>query len=152
MSRELIVLVQRLKDTQEARRQIGLVARALTAPIIMHKCGWMEDVPKWLLDYIKTDRLKAMIKGEYDGKATDAEALAYLMPASLEAPLGHRWSRIYLYLATKVMKEAKSVEVPEDVAVETLEKEEERMLNNLKKWIWMQQEKAERRKKREQKR
>jgi hypothetical protein len=32
--------------------------------------------------------------------ACDLEALIYLYPASLAAPMGEQWTRIYLYLGT----------------------------------------------------
>jgi len=132
---------------KEFERQMNLLVRVFTAPIILWNGPWMKDgVPEWLLDYIKIDRLIALMKKEYDRAATDAEALAYMIPRAMENPLGHEWSRIYLYLGTKVMREAKRAEVPKDVAVESLDDYEQKLLKNLKEWIWEKQEEALRRK------
>lgn len=127
---------------REAERQMKLLVRVFTAPIVLHKCGWMDTVPEWLLKWIKLDRMIALMKNEYEGAATDSEALAYLVPASLEAPMGHDWSQIYLYLATKVIRESGHAELPKDVAVETLNDYQQRILKGLKEWIWNQQDKA----------
>jgi len=131
---------------KEFERQMNLLVRVFTAPIILWNGPWMKDIPEWLLDYIKIDRLIALMKKEYDRSATDAEALAYMIPRAMENPLGHEWFRIYLYLGTKVMREAKRVEVPKDVAVESLDDYEQKLLNGLKEWIWEKQEEALRRK------
>jgi len=134
-------LIKKVEARREAERNIELLVRALTAPIILHKCSWMEDKPKWILDYVKIDRLVALMEGKYNGMATDAEALAYLMPAALEAPLGYHWSRIYLYLGTKVIRETKKTELPKEVIIEDLDETERKMLDDLKRWVWEQQEK-----------
>lgn len=127
---------------REAERKMKLLVRVLAAPIIVHKCAWMDTVPEWVLKWIKLDRMIALMKNQYDGMATDSEALAYLMPASLEAPMGRDWSEIYLYLATKVMEEAKHATIPEDIRIEKLSDYQERELQNLKRWIWNQQDKV----------
>lgn len=140
------------KAEREVERQLKLLVRAIAAPIILWKGAWMDSVPKWLLDYIQIDRMITLMKDGYDGMATDAEALAYMMPRTLEAPMYHEWVKIYCYLATKVMKQAKGAIVPKDVAVEELDKYEQQELNMLKRWIWERQDKAlrERRRKRKQ--
>ena len=140
------------QSKKEFERQMKLLVRVFTAPIIVWKGAWMDTIPKWLLDWIKIDRLIALMKKEYDGIATDAEALAYMMPRTMETPLSHEWVRIYLYLATKVMRVAKPrVQLPKDVVVDQLDKYEQRNLDNLKRWIWNQQEEVLRRRRREEK-
>lgn len=138
------------KAKKEFERQMKLLVRVFMAPIIVWKGAWMDTIPKWLLDYIKIDRLVALMKKEYDGGATDAEALAYIMPRTMEMPLSHEWTRIYLYLGTKVMREAKQFKMPKDVAVKTLSDYEERLLNGLKDWIWEKQEQALRQRRRQE--
>jgi len=85
---------------------------------------------------------------------TDAEALAYMMPASMEFPLDHDWTQIYLYLATTVMKRHKQAEVPDDIKVESLDADQVRELDRPKDWIYknrtqvrLDRDRAERRKK-----
>ena len=127
---------------REAERQMKLLVRVFAAPIIVHKCGWMDTVPEWLLKWIKLDRMIALMKNKYDGVATDSEALAYLVPAALEFPMGYDWTQIYLYLATKVIRQSRHAELPKDVVVETLSDYHQGMLKGLKRWIWNQQDKA----------
>lgn len=138
------------KAKKEFERQMKLLVRVFTAPIIVWKGAWMDAIPKWLLDYIKIDRLVALMRKEYDARATDAEALVYMMPRTLEVPLTHEWHRIYLYLGTKVMREAKHTEMPKDVAVDKLSDYEGRLLNRLKDWIWEKQEEALRQRRRQE--
>lgn len=72
-------------------------------------------------------------KGEAEwDEATDIEALLYLYPASLCAPMGEQWSRIYLYLGTKVMGD----KVPEDIKQKELSDYDMGELRDLKRWIW----------------
>lgn len=66
---------------------------------------------------------------------TDAEALAYLMPASLETPMDRDWADIYLYVSTKVCDES-GMEVPKDIRVEELSDYLMHKLNHLKAWIY----------------
>ena len=69
---------------------------------------------------------------------TDSEALAYLIPASFEAPMGHDWSQIYLYLGTKVIdsETSKETKMPADVRVEKLDQGQEDDLLRLKRWLY----------------
>lgn len=139
------------KAKKEFDRQMNLLVRVFFAPTIVWPGGWTDTIPKWLLDYIKIDRMVALMKKEYDGAATDAEALAYMMPKVMEHALGHDWTQIYLYLGTQVMKAAKRVEVPKDVAVKKLTDYQMGMLNRLKRWIWEKQEEALRDRRRKEK-
>ena len=81
------------------------------------------------------------MKGD-DDLATDVEALIYMYPRTLEAPLDRDWTEIYLYLGTKVMGGAMGKDVPEDIKIEKLTEYQERQLNDLKRWIREHQRKA----------
>ena len=85
-----------------------------------------------------------------------AEALAYMYPRVMEAPMDRDWTDIYLYLGTKVMAGA-GTEMPEDIRVESLNDGQMRDLNRLKAWIYQQRikvrlerDRAERRQKKEE--
>lgn len=91
-----------------------------------------------------------------EGLWRDAEALAYLMPASLETPMDRDWTKIYLYISTRVCSSA-GKEVPEDIRVETLSDYLMQELNRLKAWIYQQRikvrlerDRAERRQRKEE--
>ncbi len=99
-------------------------------------------MPDWIKPAITIERLvmnMRALKGE-EPTGTDAEALAYIYPASLAHPLGHDWTQIYLYLASKVIPyHKKGTEVPEDIKVESLNDDQMRDLNRLKAWIYKTQ-------------
>jgi len=57
--------------------------------------------------------LAQLMKGEEE-VATDAEALAYMYPRALEAPLDSDWTEIYLYLGTQVMGDRMPDEIRKD--------------------------------------
>jgi len=119
---------------------------ALTDPIIVWPGAWMDIIPESLKSQVPTARLARQMAGLKgimpqgdDDLATDVEALIYMYPRCMEAPLDHDWTRIYLYLGTKVMGSDK---VPDDIKVEKLEPDQERQLNELKRWIRDKQRKV----------
>jgi hypothetical protein len=67
--------------------------------------------------------------------ATDAEACAYLIPLTLESPLSHEWTEIYLYVSTKTCRAA-GKDVPADIAVGKLDRQSMDELIRLKRWIY----------------
>ncbi|MFQ5827041.1 MAG: hypothetical protein ACE5IA_06765 [Dehalococcoidia bacterium] len=109
---------------------------ALTDPIIVFPAGgWEQDLPERLKNELPLRRLIHVHqclngKAEWD-EATDIEALLYIYPASLAAPMSHDWAQIYLYLGTRVMGD----QFPEDLGVETLSDHEMGELRDLKRWI-----------------
>ncbi|MBA7607531.1 hypothetical protein ES703_14690 [subsurface metagenome] len=118
---------------------ISDIVGVFSDPIISFPSPWNQDIPQWVKDRIVLERLimnVRVLKGE-EPTGTDAEALAYLMPASLEAPMGHDWTQIYLYIAARVCAAA-GMEVPEDIRVEELSDDLMRDLNRLKAWIYQQ--------------
>jgi hypothetical protein len=50
--------------------------------------------------------------------------------------MGHDWSRIYLYVATKTYSRHKGSQVPEDIRVETLSDYQMGELKRLKAWLY----------------
>ena len=72
--------------------------------------------------------------------ATNAEAVAYLYTASLEAPLGHDWTETYIYLTRKVIERhqphGKDFNFPEDLKVDRLTRNQQDDLDHLKSWIY----------------
>ena len=111
-------------------------------PIIVMPGGWGDTLPERIKTAITLERLienMAVLKGE-EMTGTDAEACAYLYTASLTAPMGHDWTQIYLYIATKVMEKHTSggskKTMPDDIRVETLTDGQMRDLNRLKAWIY----------------
>ena len=149
--------------TENVEKGISDIVGALTDPIIVFPGGWGDTLPDWLKTAITLERLAMnmrALKGE-EMTGTDAEACAYLYTASLTAPMDHDWTQIYFHVSGKVYGGWRSkdsgVEVPEDIQVESLTKDQEGDLNHLKEWIYrrrvqarLEKDRAERRQKREE--
>ena len=137
---------------------ISDIVGVFTDPILVMPGGWGDTLPDWLKGAITMERLmsnvEALKTGEMTG--TDAEACAYLYTASLEAPMDHDWTQIYLYIAGKTYQRHKQGEMPEDIRVESLRDDQLRDLNRLKEWIYrkrttirLERDRAERRQQKE---
>jgi len=131
-------------ETQEKQKRYSIdqaiadMVGVFCDPIICYPSPWMDTLPDTLKSQITMDRLFEQLKASRGETptASDSEALAYLYPASLEAHLGHLWSNIYIYLATRVVA-AQGREVPKDLVMERpLDSQEEYELRRLKSWIY----------------
>jgi len=128
------------------------MAGALCDPIIVFPGGgWEQDLPEVLRKELPLRRL-IHVKLCFDGKenwdeACDLEALLYLYPASLFAPMSEQWARIYLYLGTKCLGDR----FPEDIKQETLDAYDMGELRDLKRWIQKQKVKARKERQRREK-
>ena len=125
-------------------KDLESLIEVFTAPLIVWPSSWQETLPDWIKPEITFQRLIQVMKGE-DDLATDVEALAYMYPRSLEAPLDHDWTVIYCYLSTKVMESRmvrQGVTVPDDVRVDKLDDYQEQKLKELKRWIRERQRKV----------
>ena len=112
--------------------------------LVVGDSSWAETIPKWLLKEIESERFvdcacSLLGKNRSEEKASDAECVAYLMPASMRAPLHSEYVNIYLYLSAKVMLKAKRFESEDklpDFVKETYKKGltdyEQQLLNELK--------------------
>jgi len=152
-----------LTTEKQVEKGISDIVGALTDAIIVFPGGWGDTLPDWLKTSITLERLvmnMKSLKGELM-TGTDAEACAYLMTASLTQPMGHDWTQIYLYIATKVYEKWRSkdsgVTMPTDIRVESLDDEQMRDLNRLKAWLYqkrtqirLDRDRAERRQKKEE--
>jgi len=128
--------------TKTIEKGISDLVGVFTDPIIVFPGGWGETMPEWLKHAIMLERLEMnmrALKGE-EMTGTDAEACAYLYAASLTQPMDHDWSQIYLYIASKTYTRWRSkesgVEMPDDVAVESLRDGQMADLNRLKEWLY----------------
>ncbi|MBA7673192.1 hypothetical protein ES703_81380 [subsurface metagenome] len=152
-----------MNTPKTVEKGISEIVGALTDPIIVFPGGWGDSLPEWLKTSITLERLvmnMKALKGE-EMTGTDAEACAYLNTASLTQPMGHDWTQIYLYIATKVYEKWRTKEsgvtMPDDIRVESLNDEQMRDLNRLKAWLYQKRttvredrERAERRQRKEE--
>ena len=110
---------------------------ALCDPIIVYPSGWQDTLPDWVKPQITLERLimNAKVIKEGGVPVGDTEALAYIYPRTMEAPMSEQWYRIYMYVFNQAMK-FKKTEVPEDLKSEKLSDYDMQELNQLKRWIY----------------
>lgn len=81
--------------------------RYLAGPIIVHRSGWQDTIPSWLIEVIPTARAEAIFAesdaGAVGESATPEEVLACLYPATMEAPIAHNWYQVYMYVGNIVL-------------------------------------------------
>ncbi len=79
----------------------------LAGPIIVHRSPWAETLPAWLPKACLLERLDRIFEehgaGSVGKLATHAEILAYMYPASMEAPMHRDWTNVYLWVANEAM-------------------------------------------------
>jgi hypothetical protein len=138
---------------------ISELVGCLTDPIIVFPGGWGDTLPEWLKTAITLERLKMnmrALKGE-EMTGTDTEACAYLYTACLTQPVDHDWGQIYLYVTTQTYRRWGKHEMPNDIAVDSINDYQMAELNRLKEWLYrkrtqirLERDRAERRQKREE--
>ena len=127
-----------MKLNKELEKGISDIAGVFTDPIIVMPGGWGDTLPDWLKQAITLERLTENVRslrGE-PMTGTDAEACAYLYTAGLTAPMDGDWSEIYMYISTKVCRRYKQVDLPADIAVESLSDYRMGRFLDLKRWIF----------------
>lgn len=111
-----------------------------TTPIIVANESWGKHLPERLTNWVKEERMilglvdmaKPLSKEEQVGWA---ECVAYLMPASQQAPLHPSVVDIYLYCVTKLL-ESKKIEVPEEIRKDELSEYNMGRLKEFKLWLY----------------
>ncbi len=150
-----------MNKPETVEKGISDIVGVFTDPILVFPGGWGDTLPEWIKSSITLERLienMRALKGE-EMTGTDAEVCAYLYTASLTQPMDNDWTQIYLYIATKTYEKWRTkgsgVEMPEDIAVESLSDYQMQHLNHLKAWIYQKRiavrldwDRAERRQKR----
>lgn len=127
-----------MKQNIALEKGISEIAGVFTDPIIVMPGGWGDTLPDWLKQAITLERLTMNVKA-LSGEpmtGTDAEACAYLYTAGLTAPMDSDWSEIYLYISTQVCRRHKQVDLPADIAVESISNYRMGRLLDLKRWIF----------------
>jgi len=86
--------------------------------LVVGDAGWAKEIPEWILEEIKTERILyglANIMESNNKMIGDAETVAYLMTASLHAPMSTEYANIYFYLTARLMKKRGIEELPDFV-------------------------------------
>ena len=126
-----------MNTEKQLEKGISDLAGVFTDPIIVFPGGWGDTLPDWLKQAITMERLVMNMKAlkGHEMTGTDAEACAYLYTACLEHPVNRDWGDIYLYVSTQTCRKWRQVEVPTDIAVESLRDDQKSDLSRLKEWL-----------------
>ena len=75
--------------------------RYMAGPAVVHKSPWSETLPKWIFKAVYKDRLEQIFAESSEGVngklATPTEVMACMYAATMDAPLGHEWTNVYLW-------------------------------------------------------
>jgi hypothetical protein len=89
--------------------------------VIVADASWADAIPKWVMDEIVSTRMiNGMVsitnpESKAQDEVCDAEIVAYLMTASLRAPLNSDVADIYLYVSARLMLKTKKIQKEEDL-------------------------------------
>jgi hypothetical protein len=85
--------------------------RYMAGPLVVHKSLWSETLPTWVRKAVYKDRLEQILTETENGVtgdlATPTEVMAYMYAASLDAPLSHEWTNIYLWCSNYALTKHK---------------------------------------------
>jgi CO dehydrogenase/acetyl-CoA synthase beta subunit len=99
----------------------------------------MDTIPERVKEQIPIQRIlmnMMYLNGKIPQRiGTDAEALAYMYPRTMEAPMDRDWVDIYVYLGNQLAKSC-GTEIPDDIKMESLPEDLQRKLDHLKRWIY----------------
>ena len=110
---------------------------ALFDVAVVYPSAWMEDVKELPLHKELAQRRLVHLmlcnagKAQWD-EACDEEAMLYMYPRTMEAPLSEQWTRIYLFLGTRCL----GPKLPDNVKQESLSDYDMAQLRDLKRWIY----------------
>jgi hypothetical protein len=118
---------------QQIQEMIEDIIGVLKDPIILYPGGWEDSLPPSIWNEITMQRFiqELRAKGKKVEEATDAEALAYIYSVSLVGPMSSEWTNIYLWLGRHMGAKGLERMIPEK-----LSSDEQRMLTDLKRWIF----------------
>ena len=81
--------------------------RYMAGPVIVHRSPWAETLPAWVIPAIYADRAEQIAQEVREGTigelATPLEVMAYMYPATLDAPLAYEWVQVYLYCGQEAL-------------------------------------------------
>lgn len=112
-SKEILRLLMQVgaRDIVAAYLEIGGFnrqhVRYLMGPTILHRSPWADTLPNWLLEAIHRDRLEVILLEHDEARvgevATPTEVMAYMYPATMDAPMQRDWVEVYLWAGNDVL-------------------------------------------------
>lgn len=112
--------------------------RCLTDPLIVYDKSWVDVIPQDLKKDIMLSRLVRCFHSGPDNEiieSTEAEAIAYLMTASLSVPLDNTFINIYMKLTKRYLHSRGKPPLCSNEQLEELTEHEEFKVRGLKRWI-----------------
>ena len=111
--------------------------------LVVGDASWANDIPQWLLDAVVTERmlqgfLHLMKPGESTEEVGDAEVVAYLMPASMRAPMPYYYTEIYVWVVARLCQSVGKpiLDFMQEKLDKGLTRDEERELTELRRELW----------------
>jgi len=102
--------------------------RYAAGPVIVHRSPWAETLPTWVIPAVYAERAEQIAKEAGDGLigelATPLEVMAYMYPATLDAPLPYEWVQVYLYCGQDALVKHKKLPVDQTFAQTVLGEEQ----------------------------
>ena len=81
--------------------------RYMAGPVIIHRSPWAESLPPWVIPAVYADRAEQIAQEVHEGTigelATPLEVMAYMYPATLDAPLSYEWVQAYLHCGQEAL-------------------------------------------------
>lgn len=111
--------------------------------LVVGDASWAADTPQWILDAVADERMtqgfiELLRPGTLPETVGDAEVLAYLMPASMRAPMHSYYVEIYTWLVARLCKaHGKTIlDFMQEKLDKGLTRDEERELDELRRDLW----------------
>jgi len=125
------------------------MAATVMDPLVLPSPQWADTLPDWMPAAVVEARARSLEKPTFSvggvwepDLATEEEVMAYLYCLSLEMPLRSEWTRVYLYVAGRVIgRQYQEAKLPDDIRVDSLGPDEARLLDDLRRKIWHTREK-----------
>ena len=79
----------------------------MNGPLVVHASPWMADIPKWMFDQARAERVE-IVHAESKGGETGihvgpSEIAAVMMPATMESLLNHKCSQLYIWASARAV-------------------------------------------------
>ena len=88
------------------------LVRYMAGPVILHRSPWAESLPDWIIPAVYADRAELIAEevraGQVGELATPLETVAYMYPATMDAPMSYEWTQVYLYCCQSALTKHKS--------------------------------------------
>lgn len=131
-----------MAENKRYPKWINDIVGIFTDPLVLPSPMWADTLPKWIKEAVIFERMIAEMEAAKTGVhlATEAEVVAHLYCAGLEAPLDYQFTNIYVYLVRRLLDRHKphgdGFKFPNDMIIEKLNNYEQNLLDDLRLKIY----------------